>query len=58
MVALAHGTHHTGCTLARNAKGHAAIFDIRTRYVEFNAWYVVERINAGGTLGIILGRRT
>ena len=55
MIALANGPYHAGCSLARHAKGHSALFHVGTRNVQLDGWYVFQFVDAGSTLGIVVG---
>ena len=57
MVSLAYGPDHAGSPLTGDSKGHAAILDVGTRYVELYGRNTLQGIDAGGALGIVLRRR-
>ena len=56
MITLAHGLDHTRGAGASHAEGHSTVLDIGTRDIELDGRYLVEGIDAGGTLGIVFGR--
>ena len=58
MVSLAYGTHNACCASGCNAKRHTSLLYVRARDVKLDSWYIVESVYAGGTLGIIVWRRT
>ncbi len=58
MVGLAHSSDHRGCAFGGDSECHAALPNIRARYVELNGRNTVEPVYACGTFGIVVGRRT
>ena len=55
MIPFAHGLHHRGGSGTGDSKGHSSVVHIRTGDIEFDGRDAVECIDAGGTLGIIVG---
>ena len=58
MITLAHGSHHTGSSLACHSKRHSAVFHVRAGDIQFYRRNLVESVYPCRTFCIILWRRT
>ena len=58
MITLANGLHHARSACTRDSESHSAILHIRTGDIQFDGRNLLERIDAGCALGIVVGRRT
>ena len=57
MIALTNSPDHALGTCTGHAKGHTAVFHVRTRDIQFNRRNPFERINTCCTLSIVIRRR-
>ena len=57
MITLAHGTHYACRTSSGYAKSHTTLLYVGARYVKLDGRNLVKLVDAGSTLGIVVGRR-
>ena len=57
MITLTHSLHHTRRPSTGHTEGHTAVLHIRTRDIQFDGGNLLQRVDTGSTLGIVLRRR-